>query len=456
MQGLLTMEAINAFMVNADTLFNHYKNNFFLDFNDGSGRKRMYFPWDVDSVMAGIDFDIYKRTDGETTWQQIIVSNPTFHSQYNQIMRDLLNGPLQKTNIHDFLDTIEPVLTVAVAADPFNNIDTPGVAGVTERFDQIKQWYSDRITNVLNQVFWDEPPEITLLRDGFEQTTWDDNWNDTAHIWQEDNGTYYRGYASAAAAKDYDGYFTCDPLDTNDATAIHVGFWFMRDKDVGAGELLLYYYNGTSYNSIVDLSTLGSKSKWLHYTDVITDSQYFDPDFCIRLEAVPTYKKEEAWVDDVVVAKLITTPVLPVISGYILDPKGDPIEGVLVSANNGGGSDTTDPNGFYEVSVPYGWGNSTQSWSSTVTPTKEDYTFDPSELTYRNVVVDQSDQDYKGTSIYDLDPDGHINFLDFVIFASAWRSAPGDDNWNPACNFYTDLPIDFKDLTKFVLVWLAL
>jgi outer membrane protein assembly factor BamB len=79
----------------------------------------------------------------------------------------------------------------------------------------------------------------------------------------------------------------------------------------------------------------------------------------------------------------------PKISGHITDSGGAGLEGVLVSANNGGGSDTTDSVGYYEVTVPYDW------WG-TVTPTKEGWGFTPSSRSYGNVTADQSNEDYSG------------------------------------------------------------
>ena len=57
-----------------------------------------------------------------------------------------------------------------------------------------------------------------------------------------------------------------------------------------------------------------------------------------------------------------------------------PIEGVLVSAE-GAGSDVTDAEGKYSVTVSYGW-------SGAVAPTKEGYIFDPPSKTYTNVTHD--------------------------------------------------------------------
>jgi parallel beta-helix repeat protein len=79
------------------------------------------------------------------------------------------------------------------------------------------------------------------------------------------------------------------------------------------------------------------------------------------------------------------------ISGTIRDPNTVPIAGVLVSANNGGSSDITNPNGDYSVTVNYGW-------SGIVTPTKTGYTFEPASRNYNNVTTNQTDQNYTGTA----------------------------------------------------------
>jgi hypothetical protein len=92
-----------------------------------------------------------------------------------------------------------------------------------------------------------------------------------------------------------------------------------------------------------------------------------------------------------------------VISGTILeDDAVTPIPGVTVTPENGGGYYTskydsggvgvTDPNGYYEVLVDYGW-------SGDVTPTDNAYAFDPNKLGYSTVVDGIMDQDYTGTML---------------------------------------------------------
>jgi hypothetical protein len=84
-------------------------------------------------------------------------------------------------------------------------------------------------------------------------------------------------------------------------------------------------------------------------------------------------------------------PCLRTISGYVTEPDVNiPVEGVLVDANNnGGGTDTTDANGYYKIVVPY-------NWSGTATPIKEGYTFEPNNISYNNVVADEVN-DYTAT-----------------------------------------------------------
>ncbi|MHC4643546.1 MAG: carboxypeptidase-like regulatory domain-containing protein, partial [Planctomycetota bacterium] len=79
----------------------------------------------------------------------------------------------------------------------------------------------------------------------------------------------------------------------------------------------------------------------------------------------------------------------PVISGYVKDDSGTGVEGVSVSADNSGGSDTTDATGYYEVSVPY-------NWSGTLTPAKTGWGFNPASQTYSNVISDRTVGDYIG------------------------------------------------------------
>ena len=88
-----------------------------------------------------------------------------------------------------------------------------------------------------------------------------------------------------------------------------------------------------------------------------------------------------------------TGPCLQTISGYVTEPDANiPVEGVSIDASNGGGSDITDANGYYEVTVVYGW-------SGVVTPQKEGYVFEPNSNAYINVTQNYSEANYTATLI---------------------------------------------------------
>jgi hypothetical protein len=135
------------------------------------------------------------------------------------------------------------------------------------------------------------------------------------------------------------------------------------------------------------------------------------------------------------------------ISGYIENECNEPIEGVLVDANNGGGEDTTDVNGFYEVGVDY-------NWSGTVTPSKVYYTFDPINIAYNNVLEDKTGQDYEATNIYDLDCDGYIGWGDVAVMSEDWLEPGGPDVPSDIHKDDNNI-VNFLDFADFALVWQA-
>ncbi len=393
MERMLSSAAIDAIIANSDPLFWQSNNTYWMDWNlddPCETRKRMYFPWDVDASFKSYDTTIYYE-GSSSAYDDLILTNPVFRSQYNQITRDLLDGPLTFADINDFLEMVEPVITDAAEADPWlmwhinNRI---GATTAAEVFDWLRSWFAARIPNVRDQVAWDEPqlpPGTVLLNDDFGGTTWDANWTHTG--WAADTSVYAHSSPAAKAPALSGGDFICNALDTNDATAIHIEFWCRKDKDAENDDLLLYYYNKTTagYDFIADLDSLGENQEWLFYTDTITDSNYFTPNFRIKFVGTPE-SKEEVWVDEV----MITKEAPMAISGYIRDSGLSPITGVSVDADNGGGSDITDSNGCYELSVPF-------DWSGTVTPTKAGYTFEPNSRPYTNVTEDQAEQNYTAT-----------------------------------------------------------
>ena len=77
------------------------------------------------------------------------------------------------------------------------------------------------------------------------------------------------------------------------------------------------------------------------------------------------------------------------ISGYTWDTNDVGIEGVWLSADNGGGSARTNDGGHYVLSVLSGW-------SGTVTPEKFLWSFEPPYRMYEDVAEDKFNQNYIG------------------------------------------------------------
>jgi hypothetical protein len=144
MRSMLTLAAVDAFCGNPDGIFSHAKNFFFADFAPITGRRRMYFPWDLDAVLGGNAGDIYANQSA----YGVILTLPPFRAQYSQIMNALLCGPLSEGNLHAFLDAVEPALTPHLLADP-NRIFTESVA---DHFDNRRAWLSQRILAVRAQI----------------------------------------------------------------------------------------------------------------------------------------------------------------------------------------------------------------------------------------------------------------------------------------------------------------
>lgn len=84
----------------------------------------------------------------------MILRNPAFRAQYNQIMLNLLNGPLAVSNVQAFLTQTEAVISSALANDPFPTTDgTPA-----DEFSRLRAWIAARDENVRSQVAANGPP----------------------------------------------------------------------------------------------------------------------------------------------------------------------------------------------------------------------------------------------------------------------------------------------------------
>ena len=143
-----------------------------------------------------------------------------------------------------------------------------------------------------------------VLNDGFESSgsAWDDNWDaNGATSWFQSSTHHDGGMYSAGASDGHEGSLTSDNLDTSNAEIVSVDFWF-RKNNTESSDISLVYYDGSHYDNIAYLDSLGSDDTWLHYNQTITDSQYLKNNFRIRFDA-SLGNNENAYVDDVLIKK---------------------------------------------------------------------------------------------------------------------------------------------------------
>jgi hypothetical protein len=146
MRGLLALAAVDAVSANPDAIFSHGKNFYFADWL--SGRRRLHFPWDLDSAMGGggVNDSVYAT---RSAYSRILLAVPEFRAQYSRILNDLVCGPFQEARLLSFIDSLEPVLSAALAADPNNQL---GTQSVSEFFDGRKTWVSRRLASIRAQI----------------------------------------------------------------------------------------------------------------------------------------------------------------------------------------------------------------------------------------------------------------------------------------------------------------
>jgi hypothetical protein len=167
----------------------------------------------------------------------------------------------------------------------------------------------------LNETYYIR--NYTLInQESFEGMWPPSDWTATGR-WNKESDQAHTGTYSA----DFDGggfFGRNGDMDTsaldcsdNTVTAIYVDFW---NYDGGAdnGEYYLYYYDGINWDQITRLDNFGEGS-WAHYTDTITDPQYFVSNFRIRWGVVRLDNNEHVYVDDV------TVTVEKNESGYVTD-----------------------------------------------------------------------------------------------------------------------------------------
>ncbi|MEE9366822.1 MAG: CotH kinase family protein, partial [Dehalococcoidales bacterium] len=242
MPHILTLAAAENFISNQDAAIQKNTNYWYYDWStepndDPNGQQpRLYFPWDLDTTLKGgeIERGIIDQKDDGHMWEGLIeeldeagvpFAEPTFQDDYLDIYTNLLDGPLELSKMLTLVNNIESVIVAEVDADPYTHLTDVNTA--EWEFKHIRDFLTARTAYVTAQLELLLPlPGIVLFDDGFEGTPWDANWTGA---WTDETTRVYTGsHAAGADRGGGTGYFTSDALDADDATAIHIDFYFQQ------------------------------------------------------------------------------------------------------------------------------------------------------------------------------------------------------------------------------------
>ena len=141
---------------------------------------------------------------------------------------------------------------------------------------------------------------ITMLDDDFESdfSLWTDNG---ATDWTLATDQYVSATHSAHCGSTNNDLFS-DNIDMSDATMINVTFSYRINAIDANDNINLYYYDGTDYDLIDEIGD-DAEGTWLTFSQVTTDSQYFDNGFHIYFDGSSIDRNENLWIDDALIIK---------------------------------------------------------------------------------------------------------------------------------------------------------
>lgn len=145
---------------------------------------------------------------------------------------------------------------------------------------------------------------VNLLNDSFENTPWDNRWNDNGTTtWVRTSSPKHIGSYAAQSAKTTHGFLTSDNLDTSPAMSITVTFWFFP-KSLEASDIIVQRYNGSTYVNWFDLTAYSTyqNNRWCQFSETFTDAQYFKSNFRLRFDSTALVDNSETiTIDDVLI-----------------------------------------------------------------------------------------------------------------------------------------------------------
>jgi hypothetical protein len=139
MNQLLRMTAVTHIIANRDGMTTNHNNYWYYNFLSGS-RGRVYFPWDLDTVMKD-EGTLLLPEDPYTG----LFAIAEVRAQYKAVVLELLDGPLTEANVLASFDAAEALIADDVAADPYT-FDGNALGGpLPEHIDDLKAWWQQRL-----------------------------------------------------------------------------------------------------------------------------------------------------------------------------------------------------------------------------------------------------------------------------------------------------------------------
>jgi hypothetical protein len=151
---------------------------------------------------------------------------------------------------------------------------------------------------------------LTMLDDNFESdfSLWTDNGiTDWTLATDQYVSATHSAYAGSASTNLYS-----DNLDMSDATMINVTFSYRINAIDANDNINIYYYDGADYDLIDEIGD-DAEATWLTFSQVTTDSQYFDNGFHIYFDSSSIDTNENIWIDNVLIIKEHNTNTAPTI-----------------------------------------------------------------------------------------------------------------------------------------------
>lgn len=269
------------------------------------------------------DFQFYRYFTSNVTWELVTPTNEPVSFGNGTYLVDF---PLS-IDSNEYLVKIEDSRGINVVASSFNRYtatiirnstyvnpdyvdndssDVDSSADIGSNTNFITQTIApDGVFDTLTEVnIGGGLNNITVINaESFEGSWPPTGWSETGN-WNKENNEQYQGTYSADfnGGSNKNGYLTTFNIDTSDANAIYVDFWY-RDGGCEGGEFRLQYYDGNNWDTIYDLGATSSHNQWFHYQHKITESQYRHATFKIRFRAWTSHNSDDAYIDLVTIKK---------------------------------------------------------------------------------------------------------------------------------------------------------